>query len=224
MSARAAVTEPRTYRKRPVTVQAMRWPDPRGLTALDFNPAAVFVGANNLDTKDWPNLRVRTLHGWAVVKPGDWIVKGDRDCWPCDHDQFMETYARADEQTHDEPLTFARMSLTNRARCDRWHHEDEYEPWSGSDWACAMCGEAGEAANIVKKLRRHETRRAMGPSMSLEHPAGDRDRLLYKLGEELADTILYADLLAAHYGINLPAALINKFNIVSERQGFPERL
>jgi NTP pyrophosphatase (non-canonical NTP hydrolase) len=44
------------------------------------------------------------------------------------------------------------------------------------------------------------------------------------LAEEIADTVTYADLLAAHYGIDLAAAVADKFNRVSRRQGFPDRL
>jgi NTP pyrophosphatase (non-canonical NTP hydrolase) len=82
-----------------------------------------------------------------------------------------------------------------------------------------MCGEAGEAANVVKKLRRHECALA-GSGLPLQPP----ERLLEALGEELADVVIYLDLLAQFYDIDLPAAIVRKFNIVSERQAFPERL
>lgn len=45
-----------------------------------------------------------------------------------------------------------------------------------------------------------------------------------QLGWELADTVAYADLLAQYYGIDLGRAVREKFNHVSEREGFPERL
>lgn len=107
------------------------------------------------------------------------------------------------------------MSAENRARCDRWHAG---VVWTGSDWSNAMCGEAGEAANIVKKLRRHET--YVGSSYNTP----PRDELTAKLWGELADVILYADLVAHHYDIDLEEAVIIKFNQVSIAQGFPERL
>lgn len=116
-------------------------------------------------------------------------------------------------------LTFDQLTRTNRARCARWHPGfPDDETWTGSDWSNAMCGEVGEAANVVKKLRRTETGTAPGP----DDP--DRATLLVDLGKELADAIIYADLLATFYGIDLPAAVIAKFNAVSIRQGFPERL
>jgi NTP pyrophosphatase (non-canonical NTP hydrolase) len=108
------------------------------------------------------------------------------------------------------------ISEQNRARAARWHEGSE--PWSGSDWSNAMCGEAGEVANVVKKLRRHETGAGTGYNTPPE------EELKESLAEEIADVILYADLLAAHYEVDLEVALRVKFNRVSEAQGFPERL
>ena len=113
-------------------------------------------------------------------------------------------------------LDFAVLRVVNAARLRRWH-DPESEPWTGADWSNAMCGEAGEVANVVKKLRRHETRTS---------PQGDPDELTLRawLASELADVVLYADLLAKHYHIDLGGAVIAKFNLKSEEQGFPERL
>jgi NTP pyrophosphatase (non-canonical NTP hydrolase) len=44
------------------------------------------------------------------------------------------------------------------------------------------------------------------------------------LADELGDVLAYADLLAQHYGIELRRAVAVKFNRVSEREGFPERI
>lgn len=101
-------------------------------------------------------------------------------------------------------------------RRDRWH-TPETEPWTGADWSNAMCGEAGEAANVVKKIRRIETGTGSAAPLELVE-------LRVMLAHELADTIAYADLLAQHYGIDLRRAIAEKFNIVSEREGFPERI
>jgi hypothetical protein len=53
-------------------------------------------------------------------------------------------------------LSFAELRGQNTTRCNRWHLGG-IEEWTVSDWAVAMLGEAGEAANAVKKLRRIET-------------------------------------------------------------------
>lgn len=112
--------------------------------------------------------------------------------------------------------TLQSLSVSNRSRALRWHNGAE--PWTGADWSNAMCGEAGEAANVVKKLRRHET------GIESQYNTPDVTTLKLQLAEEIADIILYADLLAAHYEIELAGAVIAKFNKVSEAQGFPERL
>ncbi len=117
-------------------------------------------------------------------------------------------------------LTFAHVSAVNRSRCEHWHPgfpEPDASGWSGADWSNAMCGEAGEAANVVKKLRRAEA----GMRGVLD---GDEAELRSKLADEVADVYLYLDLLATYYGIDVPAAIVSKFNRVSELQGFPERL
>lgn len=95
-------------------------------------------------------------------------------------------------------LTFAALRAANVKRCHECFHP--LPDWSPLEWAGAMAGEAGEAANLCKKVRRLEE----------VDPA--------KIGEEIADTIIYADLLAARLGINLEDAVRRKFNAVSRRR------
>jgi NTP pyrophosphatase (non-canonical NTP hydrolase) len=114
-------------------------------------------------------------------------------------------------------LTFREVSDTNRKRCERWHPGFPNDGWTGADWSDAMQGEAGEAGNKVKKIRRIET--------GLLAAAGDtREQLLGELADEIGDTFAYLDLLAQFYGLDLAACVVDKFNRVSAREGFPERL
>ncbi len=76
-----------------------------------------------------------------------------------------------------------------------------HEDWSLTDWALAMVGEAGEVCNEVKKLRRNDG-------------TGSTERL----AEEIADVLIYLDLLAARAGIDLWPAVVKKFNLVSARR------
>lgn len=116
-------------------------------------------------------------------------------------------------------LNFIRLSSINRLRAQRWHqgfpnHEDG---WTGADWSNAMQGEAGEAGNVVKKLRRIET--------GIQQASGvTKDELLKKLATEIGDTIVYADLLAQYYGLDTAKCVVDTFNRVSAREGFPEYL
>ena len=84
--------------------------------------------------------------------------------------------------------------------------------WSLSDWMTATCGELGEAANVIKKLNR--VRDGMVGNRE------DAEHLRAALAKELADTAIYMDLLAAAAGVDLAAAIVAKFNEVSDRHGF----
>lgn len=114
-----------------------------------------------------------------------------------------------------QPLTFAAVSRTNLRRCQRWH-PGGITSWSLSDWAVALAGELGEACDVIKKLNRARDG-LIGNRMNEEE-------LLAELPKELADIYLYLDLLAQAAGIDLAAAVRAKFNEVSDRNGFPEKL
>lgn len=115
-------------------------------------------------------------------------------------------------------LFLADVSRKNLMRSRRWHPGfPKDDLWSGADWSNAMAGEAGEACNVVKKLRRLE----IGAKGILD---GSKDQLIADLAEEIADVYLYLDLLATKYGINKEQAIVDKFNKVSKLQDFPERL
>lgn len=113
-------------------------------------------------------------------------------------------------------LTIGYITAVNCSRKARWHGVPD--PWSLADWSNAMCGEAGEAANVVKKIRRLDL------GMRQWRTPDNREELLNKLGKEIADTFLYLNLLADAAGIDMEAAIVQKFNEVSEAEGFPERL
>lgn len=108
----------------------------------------------------------------------------------------------------------------NRQRANRWHGGN-FKEWSGLEWAGALCGEAGEAANVAKKLKRVESNYA-GNAHS-EHPLVPEE-LKAAMASEVADTFLYLALLASRYEIDLETAIVTKFNKKSEEMGFPERL
>lgn len=79
------------------------------------------------------------------------------------------------------------------------------------------------AANVAKKIRRAELGMNQGGA-GAPPAANDVEALTDKLADEIADVILYLDLLAASRGINVGQAIIRKFNQKSEECGFPERL
>lgn len=113
-------------------------------------------------------------------------------------------------------LTFDQLRAVNVPRCQKWHPPDSL-PWSLADWSNALCGEAGELANVIKKIRRQQTGAVNQGDPSITD-------LKAMALVELADVVIYADLLADQLGGDLGQAIKAKFNKVSEKYGFPERL
>lgn len=119
-------------------------------------------------------------------------------------------------------MTFQELAKANLSRARRWH-KGGLEEWSPSDWAVAMMGEAGEACNAIKKLKRVEDGIA-NLSADPKRQIDTREAAIAVVAEELADTAIYLDLLCLRLGIDLSSAIRAKFNKVSERYDFPERL
>jgi len=109
------------------------------------------------------------------------------------------------------------IRLINQKRCDRWHNNKE--DWTLGDWGNALAGEVGELCNVVKKLRRHESK------VSLEYNTPELNVLIDNFAEEVADVLLYLDLLCWKAGVKpytLERILEQKFNEVSQAQGWPD--
>lgn len=146
-----------------------------------------------------------------------------------------------DNQKAIPSLQFGVLRAANTARLPQFknkfmiaaHSVPDGSDWAASDWLTAVVGELGEYANNLKKFRR-----------------GDLTLGEFRIvaGKELADVIIYLDLLAkrtldlviplgpnesgdalfrhsAHpTGIDLGAAVVAKFNEVSERVASTVRL
>jgi NTP pyrophosphatase (non-canonical NTP hydrolase) len=116
-------------------------------------------------------------------------------------------------------LTFDTLREANRQRLPTFRNakgelshptiDGHNDNWSLCDWSNAVTGELGEAANIIKKIRRGD--------MTL-------DEARHALAKELADVQTYLDLLAMAAGIDLGRATIEKFNEVSQRVDSPVRI
>lgn len=114
-------------------------------------------------------------------------------------------------------LTLREIRQIGIARSARWHPQGASD-WDLRDFAIGFGGEAGELLNAIKKLRRLETGavQAKGPA--------NREEALSAVVQEIGDTFLYLDLVAAKLGVDLQAAIAATFNRVSEREGFPDRM
>lgn len=113
----------------------------------------------------------------------------------------------------DGLLTWGEIEHASVERCKLWHPGYPNDHWSIADWSNAIAGEAGELANKVKKMRRLET------GTEISNPA-KYERLRAKVAKEIADVILYVPLLAHKLDINVPEAVVCKFNEKSVEQGF----
>jgi NTP pyrophosphatase (non-canonical NTP hydrolase) len=99
-----------------------------------------------------------------------------------------------------------RLPLFKDAKGRPAHSEPDGSDWSLGEWCNAVLGELGEAANIIKKVKRGD--------LTL-------DEARESLAKEYADVVIYLDLLAFRTGVNLGEAVMAKWNEVSKRVGAP---
>lgn len=121
-------------------------------------------------------------------------------------------------------LTITEIENAAISRAEKWH-VGGLTDWSPLEWAGAMAGEAGEACNAAKKLKRI-TDEIANINNNEDRPFALTDRVSVEehLAKEVADTILYAVLVCARIGIPLEPVIIEVFNKKSEEYGFSERL
>lgn len=106
-------------------------------------------------------------------------------------------------------LPYLTLRSANQARQAEWDPGDKITlAYRGNE----LGGEAGEAQNVIKKLERER----LGIRGS-RATVGD-------LGDELADVVICADLIAMAEGIDLDRAVAAKFNATSEKVGLATRL
>lgn len=138
------------------------------------------------------------------------------------YESVMHTFLQAVIKNRPEMLTggltINRVLNVSVERAKKWHGEKGLDDWSILEWAGAMTGEAGEAANVAKKLRREDS--GINSPLSKE----TREHLRKKLASELADVFLYLVLMAAKENIDFEGAIIETFNKKSIEYNFPERL
>jgi NTP pyrophosphatase (non-canonical NTP hydrolase) len=112
-------------------------------------------------------------------------------------------------------LDLSAFQKINMKRCLRWETAASRE-WTLAEWTNAMAGECGEACNISKKLLRDDL--GMVGNFKVPHK-----ELREKLGDELADVVIYASLTAERLGIDLGDRIKEVFNKKSEQLGFEDR-
>jgi NTP pyrophosphatase (non-canonical NTP hydrolase) len=96
------------------------------------------------------------------------------------------------------------LKRLNEERCP--YFGNKVEEWSETDWGCAIGGESGELQNWLIKRRR-------GDNVDLKEVA-----------HEMADIVIYVDMLATKMNIDLEETIKEKWNIVSERRNIPLKM
>lgn len=108
-------------------------------------------------------------------------------------------------------LDFADLARANRERCEASFHRRVARVESSIiAMALGVAEEAGEVVGAARALLGITKRKS-------EIAAAD-------VGDELADLVMYSDLLAQCLGLSLEDCIARKFNRVSERVGSPIRL
>ena len=108
-------------------------------------------------------------------------------------------------------ISFNDLTIANSKRAFE-RNDAGVHCWTPTQWALGMFGECGEACNIIKKLNRIETK---DPATN----ASEFDDLISALADELADIVIYADLLAQRCDIDLGSMIQTKFNETSIKVG-----
>lgn len=122
-------------------------------------------------------------------------------------DTLREAQRRVVENARQ--LGFNHLRAANLERVEYFGHGTLDDGWNVAEWGCALAGEAGELCNVLKKMNRQAP---FDPDL-LE--------LKKEAEKEIADVLLYLDLLAAKLGILLDEAATVKFNETSKQYNFP---
>jgi NTP pyrophosphatase (non-canonical NTP hydrolase) len=102
-----------------------------------------------------------------------------------------------------------RLPTFRNAKGEPAHTKPDGSDWSPAQWLQAVTGELGEYANLRKKFERGDI---------------NETEFMIAARHELADIVTYLDLLAFQLRIDLGAAVIEKFNFVSNRVKSPIKI
>lgn len=99
-----------------------------------------------------------------------------------------------------------RLPMFKDANGEICHSKPDGSDWPPASWLQAVVGELGEYANLRKKVERGDL------TMQDARPL---------LADELADVVIYLDILAHQLGVDLGEAVMNKWNRTSKKVGAP---
>lgn len=114
-------------------------------------------------------------------------------------------------------MNISEFQKINETRAELWNKGGD---WSLLEWAGAMCGESGEAANYAKKIKRLETNL---PNKEAGLDISNNELLKVKMATEVADSIIYGIIILSRLGVDASVVIANVFDKKSIEYGFPER-
>lgn len=106
-------------------------------------------------------------------------------------------------------LNFSDLRVANVRRGEEIFHP--LRNWSPTEWACAVANKCGKACGTVESLR------LIDNGTNTEKDPSIVTATIKDIADELADTVIYIDLLAARFEIDLGSAVERKFNMASDR-------
>lgn len=113
----------------------------------------------------------------------------------------------------------ARLPIFKNANGVQYHAPDGSD-WSLAEWVNATAGEGGELCELVLPLAIMTTLgRVANIAKKVKRGDYSPESVQPLVAAELADVVLYCDLLAHRWGIDLGESVMIKFNAVSSRIG-----
>lgn len=83
------------FRKKPVVIDAEQW---KGGKQIPPAPIELLKETRILGSEKW-QWKLKTLEGWYLLTPGDWIIRGvEGEYYPCKPDIFEATYEKVEEE------------------------------------------------------------------------------------------------------------------------------
>jgi hypothetical protein len=91
------------FTKRPITIEAMQYP---GLLDMEARGKVIaWLNENGVEWHQQGDLKIVTLEGEMLVRPGWWIIKGVQgEFYPCSPEIFEATYETADDGPRNDAL------------------------------------------------------------------------------------------------------------------------
>ncbi len=136
------------------------------------------------------------------------IEREPKEAHTVHHVVTVDTRALGVPPTHEHTLSFKNLRFANVQRLPLFkdakgrpaHSKPDGSDWSIAEWLMAVVGELGEFANLQKKVIRGDL---------------TADEAKEALAKEIADVIIYMDLLAFQFRLDLGEIVIKKWNETS---------